>query len=413
MSDVLQSYYICTAENLADYLKTIPVLVQKLGDDPSNWDIQEVGDGNLNLVFIVKTLQATVCVKQALPYVRMVGEGWSLPLIRSHFEHLALSEQYKIVPEYVPQIHHYDPDMALMVMTYLEPHIILRKGLIAGKKYPVMAKDLAKFLAKTFYYTSDFALDSVTKKQKIADYLPNTAMCQISENLIFDEPYYDAPLNRHTSPQLDDIVADFKKDAVLVMHTQNMKYRFLNAPEALIHGDIHTGSVMVTQDQTYVIDPEFAFYGPVGFDIGMLWANFFMAYFAGTGHRHNEDYGDWILEQIKILWIHFKLEFYDLVVQNRMAGDVCRSYISIPSVILACTIKLRDIWSDALGFAGCEIIRRIMGLAHVEDFESIADVDKRSLCERQALLFARALLVERETLKTVTSLFVLAKKYKL
>ena len=40
-----------------------------------------MGDGNLNLVFIVKGPQGGVAVKQALPYVRLVGESWPLPLI--------------------------------------------------------------------------------------------------------------------------------------------------------------------------------------------------------------------------------------------------------------------------------------------------------------------------------------------
>ncbi len=43
--------------------------------------------------------------------------------------------------------------------------------------------------------------------------------------------------------------------------------------EALIHGDLHTGSVMVGGGRTVAIDPEFAFYGPVGFDLGAIWAN--------------------------------------------------------------------------------------------------------------------------------------------
>ena len=30
-----------------------------------------------------------------------------------------------------------------------------------------------------------------------------------------------------------------------------------------MHGDLHTGSIMVTDDDTRVIDPEFAFYGPM------------------------------------------------------------------------------------------------------------------------------------------------------
>jgi 5-methylthioribose kinase len=49
-----------------------------------------------------------------------------------------------------------------------------------------------------------------------------------------------------------------------------LKLKFMGSPEALIHGDLHTGSIMVTQSETLVIDPEFAFYGPMGFDIGAV-----------------------------------------------------------------------------------------------------------------------------------------------
>ena len=42
---------------------------------PSDWRIREVGDGNLNLVFIVEGPAGGVVVKQALPYVRLVGES--------------------------------------------------------------------------------------------------------------------------------------------------------------------------------------------------------------------------------------------------------------------------------------------------------------------------------------------------
>ena len=32
---------------------------------------------------------------------------------------------------------------------------------------------------------------------------------------------------------------------------------------------------------------------------------------------------------------------------------------------------------DTLGFAGCKMVRRIVGIAHVEDMDSIADADLR------------------------------------
>jgi 5-methylthioribose kinase len=41
---------------------------------------------------------------------------------------------------------------------------------------------------------------------------------------------------------------------------------------------------MVTTDSTQVIDPEFAFYGPMGYDIGAFLGNLILAYFAQDGH---------------------------------------------------------------------------------------------------------------------------------
>ena len=39
--------------------------------------------------------RAHVVVKQALPYVRCVGESWPLTLERAYFEYQALTEEYK------------------------------------------------------------------------------------------------------------------------------------------------------------------------------------------------------------------------------------------------------------------------------------------------------------------------------
>ena len=55
-----------------------------------------------------------------------------------------------------------------------------------------------------------------------------------------------------------------------------MKKKFVTSTEALIHGDLHSGSVMVKEGSTFVIDPEFAFYGPMGFDLGALLSNFLL-----------------------------------------------------------------------------------------------------------------------------------------
>lgn len=46
---------------------------------------------------------------------------------------------------------------------------------------------------------------------------------------------------------------------------------------------------MVTPDSTQVIDPEFAFYGPIGFDIGAFLGNLMLAFFAQDGHADEQN----------------------------------------------------------------------------------------------------------------------------
>lgn len=278
-------YRILHEADLRDYLAGLPDVAARLGGSRASWSISEVGDGNLNLVFIVKGKAGGVAVKQALPYVRLVGESWPLPLSRSHYEYLALTRQARLTPGLVPDVLHHNEALALVVMELLEPHIIMRKGLIAGTRYPRFVGDIATFLARTLFFSSDLAVPAAEKKDGIAAFAGNHALCKITEDLIFTDPYRVAEQNRWTQPWLDATAAAFREDLDLHAAISQLKLKFLNAPEALIHGDLHTGSIMVTEGATVVIDPEFAFYGPMGFDLGAVIGNLLMSYLASAGHE--------------------------------------------------------------------------------------------------------------------------------
>ena len=64
---------------------------------------------------------------------------------------------------------------------------------------------------------------------------------------------------------------------------------FMERAQALLHGDLHTGSLLVTPEATHVIDAEFAFYGPIAFDVGKFIGNLFIAFFASDGHATNAE----------------------------------------------------------------------------------------------------------------------------
>jgi len=133
----MATYAPVDGSGLAGALAQIPAVRERLGGEPSDWRIREVGDGNLNLVFIVEGETAGVVVKQALPYVRLVGESWPLPLERSWFEYNALTEEARYAGRLTPEVFRFDRAQAMIVMEYLHPHVIMRKGLIRGRISPL------------------------------------------------------------------------------------------------------------------------------------------------------------------------------------------------------------------------------------------------------------------------------------
>ncbi len=410
-------YRILHEADLRDYLASVPEIAARLGGAPAAWTIIEVGDGNLNLVFIVKGAAGGVAVKQALPYVRLVGESWPLPLSRSHYEYLALTHQARLVPGLVPAVLHHNEGLALVVMELIEPHVIMRKGLIAGALYPNFVGDIAGFLARTLFFSSDLAVPAAGKKEGIAAFAGNHALCKITEDLIFTDPYRVAEQNRWTQPWLDATAAEFREDLDVHAAVSRLKLKFLNAPEALIHGDLHTGSIMVTEDSTVVIDPEFAFYGPMGFDIGAVIANLLMAYLASVGHEKSPGarrvFEVWMLETIESVWKEFSNEFLELW-RTESHGDAYSPTL-FPGAAGAARLEaerqayMARLFADTVGFAAAKIIRRILGLAHNADFELIEDARQRAVCEARSLRLARAMLVGTASFPTIGAVTMAAR----
>ena len=399
--EVREGYAPQSPSTLSAYLSKIDRVRNILGADSSQWTIAEVGDGNLNLVFIVKGSAGGVAVKQALPYVRLVGESWPLPLSRAHYEHMALSEQARLTGRLVPEIYHYDETLALIVMELLEPHIIMRRGMIAGVEYPKFAEDISTFMAQTLYFTSDLALTADRKKAMIAAFAGNTALCKITEDLIFTDPYRIAELNRWTAPQLDGYAARWREDGELKVAVSRLKLKFLSSAECMLHGDLHTGSVMLTPEETRIIDPEFAFMGPMGFDVGAVIANFLINYFSQDGHAakpgERQAYADWVLSQLEVIWTSFREKFLVLWRENP-SGDAYPASlfqgISGEQQLEAERQAYMDrLWVDTVGFAAAKMIRRVLGLAHNIDLEKIEDKDMRATCEARVLTLARAMMV--------------------
>ena len=400
MLDTPPGYQTLTEQTLTDFLAEDESNAKLLGGKPSDWKINEVGDGNLNLVFIVRGPSGGLVVKQSLPYLRLVGESWPLPLNRAFFEAEALAAQWKHAPNLVPQVFKYYPKLYCIIMELLEPHIIMRKGMIDGIEYPQFAEAITEFMAATLFETSDLAQDTHTKRAGVKMFSGNDTLCKITEDVIFTEPYMEHPNNRWTAPYLDDYAKRWRDDKDLAVGISRLKQKFLTCTEALLHADLHTGSIMITKTDTRVIDPEFAFYGPIGFDVGKLIANLIISYFSQAGHEQQpgerDQYRRWICDTIIQVWNGFRTKFLERWRNVQSVNAYPNALFEGPAgeaALEAERIAYMDaLFTDSLGFCGASLTRRILGIAHNIDLENIADERQRANCEARALEVSRLLL---------------------
>ncbi len=395
---VPEGYAVLTPEALPGVLADLAGLADRLGGGPEAWSVTEISDGNMNAVFRVRGPKGGVVAKQALPYIRVIGPDWPFPVSRATFEARAAEVHGAAAPGRVVEILAFVDRLGLIVMEDLARHVVLRHALARGETFPGLARQFGEYLADSLVGTSDFAL-STSEKNSLADrFSGNTVPCETTQDVVFTGPYWNAPLNRLT-PGQEDLAAALRADPDLVAAAARMKHRFRSRAEALIHGDLHTGSVMVTPADTRVIDAEWAFMGPMGFDIGAFLGNVLLAHASQPGHGEDRvAQADWLLRLFEETWEAFAARARSLL--RPATGGVLVPELAQGTTRLFVDAWLSELWSDTLGFAGCKMIRRIIGISHVEDFEWIEDVRVRAACEAEALHLARRLLVDRRAFPT-------------
>jgi len=388
--------------------------IKNIIGDTEEIEIKEVGDGNLNLVFFVESKKNSICIKQPLPYLRVLKD-WPLTLKRSYYESEYMNIHSNHVSDLMPKIYDFDPELCTITMEKLSPHIIMRHGLINAKKYEKFAEDISTFMAKTLFFTSDLYLKADQKKELNSRFIMNTELCKITEDLIFTDPYMYNKNNRWTTPHLDKQKKEIENNDDLKIAVSRLKIKFMSESQSLLHGDLHTGSIMVSENDTKVIDPEFAFYGPMGFDVGALLANLLMNFFSQNGHENNsgerKEFKKWILNLINMIWIKFENKFCNLW-DEYPEGDGYPIQLFNNKQIIKREQKnyIQNIYNDSISFAGAKIIRRIFGFAHNIDFDWIKDDKIRAICENKCANLGIDMQVNPSKFRDISSLIEAAIK---
>lgn len=391
MSKFKLQYFTMKEEDVLEYVKSELAIFE----EGAELSCKEIGDGNLNYVYRIVDSKTgkSIIIKQAGPYAR-ISDEFKVSPDRNRIENDILKLQYKLVEGYVPKVFGYDPIMNCSVMEDLSDHVIMRKALLEHKKFPDFAEHISTFLAKTLLLTSDVVMNHKEKKDLVKNFI-NPELCEITEDLVYTEPFYDCPRNDILAATREFAERELWKDERLLLETAKLKFEFMTKAQALVHGDLHTGSIFVKEDSTKVIDPEFAFYGPAGYDIGNVVANLIFAYENAEATiadiKEKEDYKGWleeiIVQTVNLFIAKFKAQWQESVTEKTALYKGFQEYY------------LDSILQDTAGVAGCELCRRIIGLAHVKDIISIEDLEKRARAERICLTAGKDFILHRHSFK--------------
>ncbi len=396
-------YFLMKPKDVIEYV------IEKLTifDEKADLECKEIGDGNLNYVFRVwdKNSDKSVIVKQAGDTAR-ISDDFKLSTDRNRIEAEILQLEGKLAPGHVPEVYKYDPIMNCCSMQDLSDHVIMRQALIEHKKFPLFADHITTFMVNTLLLTTDIVMEHKEKKMAVKNYI-NPELCEITEDLVYTEPYNNyRDRNIVFEPNLEWIKKEFYEDKELHLEVAKLKFDFMNHAQALLHGDLHSGSIFVKPDSTYVIDPEFAFYGPIGYDVGNLIANLIFAWANADATILDEaeriDYMTWLENLIVEIVDLFKEKFLKAFQEN--VTEILAKVEGFDQWYLDTVLR------DTAAVTGLELSRRIIGMAKVKDITGIEDEAARLRAERICLTAAKKFIKQRDTFKNGKDVIANVKK---
>ena len=380
-----QEHFLLDCDEVISYVKEKNLFLEN--DDLT---VKEIGDGNINYIFKVenKIDGKSIVLKQADKLLR--SSGRPLDLARSKIEANILRIENNLAPHFVPEIYFYDEIMCVLAMEDISEYKNLRTELVAGKIFPNFADNISEFLSRTLLLTTDLFMDKFEKKKNVKEFI-NPELCDISECLVFTEPY-DNNKNRNiiTTGNEEFVENMLYKNEDLHFTILKLREKFMNYSQSLIHGDLHSGSIFINEKGIKIIDPEFSFYGPMAYDIGNVIGNLYFplyrAKFFMEDSKKKEEFINWLekcildipilfSEKCKLLWEKYS---NDKLLKNKKFRDY----------------YIENIVKDSLAYAGTEMIRRTVGDAKVLELTNLETSEKKLELEKELISKAISMIMK-------------------
>lgn len=221
-----------------------------LVDDGETPRLTPLEGGISSLIVRAETSRGTLCIKRALPQLKVPVE-WTVPVDRNSAEVGWMRIAERVAPGAVPEILGEDPVGMAFAMAWLDPadHPVWKAQLLDGDADVATARAVGDGLSAVH--------NACAHDAKIARDFANDG----NFHAIRLDPYFGASAIRHPdcAPAL----------RALIERTAGTRL-------TLVHGDVSPKNILVGPDGPVFLDAECAWYGDPAFDLAFCMAHLFL-----------------------------------------------------------------------------------------------------------------------------------------
>ena len=257
--------------------------------------IEKAGEGNMNLVMRVTTDQQSLIVKQARPWVEKYP-SIAAPVERINAE-IDFYDRVSAAPELarlMPAAIAARPRMRILVLEDLgraSDYSSLYGSLVMPEARDMVFEQAASWLSSLHGQHS-------SSNEEVGCF----ALRQLNHAHMFSIPFSNPPAIDLDSvcrglEKVSQPLRDHRKLQKVVQRLGSIYLKPEGNKSVLLHGDFYPGSWLRTGEGFRVIDPEFCFFGPREFDLGIMAAHLFFCHAPPeikTIERLTHCYGDHI-----------------------------------------------------------------------------------------------------------------------
>ena len=348
-------------------------------------------DGAANHVLRVASATSgqSAILKQVLPFIRAAKEnGEELPVnigrLHTEVQYMRAAEQ--LCPGISPELYLWDQNNGILVMEDLGRMKILRYELMQGKVFPSFPARMGLFLGRIAFYTSEQYL-SAWEKQTFETAFDKAKTKRMWGKFIFDDPVL-ANQENAINPLVRGWVDQLYADEAVRREVRMLKSNFNQSKQCLIHTDLHTSNVFVSDEELKIFDSEFARFGPIGFDLGRLLGSLALNFASLLGYQAWEEerkkgYQVYLLEVMEGLYRSFDETYASLWDKHHPKRTQGRDRMQA------------TIFQQTLGYMACTMMARIYDQGLCQDFQRIKSLEDRAKGQRFVIEMARRLFTRR------------------